>query len=1028
MSAWEDSVGESLDFDGIQHAEIYTGGNLVNELRRYDAFLRDYVSSDPHATLPLKITSGREISNTRIRNWANFKAPPMVLTFVCAGKVDTATRVREIFRAWIKASPEEYQAKSYGEILRIFMKAAGALRHLAGDRSGEFVYICEHFIEPAVIEDEARLAAGELEKDLDGVRLTLTKPAIEIVDDPNFYQMNVMLHCDSYPNAIVLSTRYHNWYKVNQDYLNKTPAAVGGSNEDLLDERSLMLLCELMITFAKEVGYGLRTHNRDMAVSGSTSTGMNVHDLAILLKRIPDEADYPLVFAANSLQAFNVCGFVLSSYLKWVDYQTGESNYQWTNNIQRDHNVTAQEYIKCQLENVLKDQRDNGLQLPESFFSSAWNQLRIEGGYVDSSLERKTVIEAWETEFQEMQKPEPLIVGDGKFPPSLSQHPQWAIDTGRVAAPWTNRRPEPEGIAPASSSSQDVPPEVDHGTKRPRTASSSSTPPPAPQPESEPRAPQWEVVGVPDTMVEYSFYFTKDDYQLCRSVLLTASHDIDVYPAAIDETPKFISNPTHGTAPVEHYVRRLVTYLGRVQSITQRSGGLRLQTYVSLETKEWLRMYARLYHACGLSSCRQIPHPTVLAPTALVNDESDLVTDESVSHEMRSGAMRMINSLRNHFSVGGRPDAITVRSQHTYLATDFVILHQSNTRRVTQLAESLRNKGWSEINFSAPDYATRCGMGGTEEAMRRMVTDIEGMSEDFRAQLTVHVHISLQGAVEDNMQYFLSEDGLGTTVRTQVQARLMSAIVNPIVDAAKLTARPPIVNINHDTRFIAKGKPDFAKKLEGFIGFHAMGSYVMLELRARGCIVIHGSSFWSKIACDLHQSHDAVYRLSNETHGEGDNHVRFRRAFAVYEKQLFSEKMVTACFLDPEQLNKWNDNVSVQTISTANLVEICEDRTQVAFTTPIDVGQWFSQESIARIQSSAQSDGFAEHATVTWQEFDIAMTTPEPYYDQRHYWFKIDDYSSNSNVSAPGKTYYCSTCENCQGLSQVQGDRLRNKW
>ena len=60
-----------------------------------------------------------------------------------------------------------------------------------------------------------------------------------------------------------------------------------------------------------------------MAVSGSTSAGMNVHDLAILLKRIPDEADYPLVFAANSLQAFNVCGFVLSSYLKWVDYQTG---------------------------------------------------------------------------------------------------------------------------------------------------------------------------------------------------------------------------------------------------------------------------------------------------------------------------------------------------------------------------------------------------------------------------------------------------------------------------------------------------------------------------------------------------------------------------------------------------------------------------------------------------------------------------------------------------------------------------------
>ena len=254
--------------------KFYTGGNLVNELRRYDTFLRDYVNSDSNATLPMKIMSGKEISNTRIRNWANFQAPPMVLTFVCAGKLNTAARVREIFRAWIVASPAEYQAKGYGEILRIFMKAAGALRHLAGDRSGEFVYICEHFIDPAVIEDEARLAAGELEKDLDGVRLSLNTPAIEVVEDANFYQMNVVLHCDSYPNGIVLSTRSQNWYKANQDYLNKTPAAVGGSSEDLLDERSLMKLCELMVTFAKEVGYGLRTHNREVTASGSSNDGI----------------------------------------------------------------------------------------------------------------------------------------------------------------------------------------------------------------------------------------------------------------------------------------------------------------------------------------------------------------------------------------------------------------------------------------------------------------------------------------------------------------------------------------------------------------------------------------------------------------------------------------------------------------------------------------------------------------------------------------------------------------------------------
>ena len=57
---------------------------------------------------------------------------------------------------------------------------------------------------------------------------------------------------------------------------------------------------------------------------------------------------------------------------------------------------------------------------------------------------------------------------------------------------------------------------------------------------------------------------------------------------------------------------------------------------------------------------------------------------------------------------------------------------------------------------------------------------------------------------------------------------------------------------------------------------------------------------------------------------------------------------------------------------------------------------------------------------MTWQEFDIAMTFPEAYYDQRHYWFKIDDYSTSSNVSVPGKIYYCSGCEEQKTLEQFK--------
>ena len=55
---------------------------------------------------------------------------------------------------------------------------------------------------------------------------------------------------------------------------------------------------------------------------------------------------------------------------------------------------------------------------------------------------------------------------------------------------------------------------------------------------------------------------------MCRSVLLAEERDINSYPHSIDETPKFVDNPSSGTAPIEHYVRRLVIYLARLQSVT----------------------------------------------------------------------------------------------------------------------------------------------------------------------------------------------------------------------------------------------------------------------------------------------------------------------------------------------------------------------------------------------------------------------------------------------------------------------------
>ena len=56
----------------------------------------------------------------------------------------------------------------------------------------------------------------------------------------------------------------------------------------------------------------------------------------------------------------------------------------------------------------------------------------------------------------------------------------------------------------------------------------------------------------------------------------------------------------------------------------------------------------------------------------------------------------------------------------------------------------------------------------------------------------------------------------------------------------------------------------------------------------------------------MKQSNNGVHMLSWETHGDGDEHVRLWRAFAVYEKQLFAENMVTVCLMDRNKIREWD--------------------------------------------------------------------------------------------------------------------------
>ena len=202
----------------------------------------------------------------------------------------------------------------------------------------------------------------------------------------------------------------------------------------------------------------------------------------------------------------------------------------------------------------------------------------------------------------------------------------------------------------------------------------------------------WKLLSL---MVQKSTHsrFFKPDGTMCRTVLLTTERNMNEYLHSIDETPKFVNSPTFGTTSIEHCVRRLVTYLARLQSVTQSSAkGLTLRVYVKLDTKEWLRMYSRLYHACELTSCMHLPDPVMLTAATLVRDSDDLAGD--IEEERRNTAMRAIRSLRNELGLGGRPDAAPARSQTTMLAMDFDLMAQNKASRTTTiLGESLRDKG-----------------------------------------------------------------------------------------------------------------------------------------------------------------------------------------------------------------------------------------------------------------------------------------------------------------------------------------------
>ncbi|OLP89189.1 hypothetical protein AK812_SmicGene29352 [Symbiodinium microadriaticum] len=104
-----------------------------------------------------------------------------------------------------------------------------------------------------------------------------------------------------------------------------------------------------------------------------------------------------------------------------------------------------------------------------------------------------------------------------------------------------------------------------------------------------------------------------------------------------------------------------------------------------------------------------------------------------------------------------------------------------------------------------------------------------------------------------------------------------------------------------------------------------------------------------------------------------DPHHHHHRAFAVYEKQLFYEKMIAACYVNPQVLRRCQELMHTDAIEIPRFKDI-----------------WM------------------------WQDFEVILQFPKPVYCPEQYWFKIDEYSVPKLIDAgkDGKVFFCPGCEN----------------
>ena len=894
------------------------------------------------------------------------------------------------------------------------------------------------------VAKESIAAASEfIESDKVGTRFDLDEPALTTVCDTMFFNEAYVASGRESLSEKNYNVRENNWFVFFQEYSGRIPGSLGTRD---LDEGGLIMLAKMAIEFAKCVGYGLRTHNSDLEIiyqrnglEGERPRFLDMFDVVGIACNPPgSDLEEPLCFASFYFQAYAGAIDLMRRYLAYSEDSLVKNTFHWSSVLRPDLGMTAKEFIRNAVAKFHEPQSLGGLQLIQDCIPSVWNQLYVEQGFSSECAKKRDAAKQWRTIIDDItlrrpeERPKALMPGDDLYPPSLSAHPTWAYNSGRAVvepqprapAPHVHRAPMHPGHVPLSEvwsgnpwGSNDVdemgttqratPP---HGPKRARTdgwedltssqssqaaragstgtrsgqAASSSSAPRTMEPEQERNGEcDWAEVPIPDGAVEYAFEFYKENLQLCKGRLVNAVGDPDNFLFAYDETPKYKLDVEGGTVPIEHYIRRVVVYLGRLQSVTQnKTGGLNVQIFTEADTTKWLQMYARMYHGCGIGTCEHLPTPAMLTAAALVKNEDDLKIDRNDSFESssdddkreRTNVLLAAKQLRDNLAFGGKPDATTVRTQQTILAMDFVI-YANNKKATFSLSETFHVKGWRHLTIVSPEPHHEIKFDNTIKVLNLLKQKVLALSEDQRATTTIHIHLCLQAVVYENLIIPGSTESVAAL--GNMEETLKHVYVDTIKEVIPLVSRPPIVMINHDPRFYACAHQTLRKR-EGFQGYAHACSYVATELQLRGCVVVHGSSFWCKLVSSLTQAHYGTHVLSTDQVAANDPHHHHLRAFAVYEKQLFYEKMIGACYVNPQVLLNCQILLHSKAIEIPRFKEIWSDHTKLNFASTADSEAWISSERRQAMERETQRDTSERRPGRMWQDFQMILPFPEP--------------------------------------------------